>query len=197
MDQYKEAMNLYYNKEYEKAAELFVTILNQDQEHHKAWNALGVCFKKTHDNEKAKQCFENAISLFPDSSVYKRNLQLIEMDQMEKQSDVNNTERKKKKSKKRKTRSPHPDKSDVVLLFLGLFLIGVYLYSVLLNSGVPSPTREYLGMGGVLFFLFFISSGLFKLLAQIRIPVRLVVFIGLIILLVILFVKFIFEEHTL
>ena len=190
---YKEGMNLYYNKEYEKASELFLELLKQDQEHHKAWNALGVCFKKLHDNEKAKQCFENAISLFPDSSVYKRNLQLIEMDQFEKQLDDSENSKTKNNIK---IRTYHPEKTDVVCLFMGLFLICVYLFSVMLNSGVPSPVREYLGLGGVLFFLFFISTNLFKMLALIKIPVRLVVFIGLIILLVILFVKFIFEEHT-
>jgi len=194
MERYKEGMNLYYKKEYRKAAEVFLELLNQDQEHHKAWNALGVCLKKLHDNEQAKQCFENALRLSPESSIYKRNIQLMEIEQIEKEIDDRQNS---KTSNTIKIQNYRPEKSDIVCLFMGVFLIGVYFISVMLNSGVPSPAREYLGLGGVLFFLFFIATNMLKLFIGVKIPVRLVVFIGLIILLIILYVMHIFDQYGL
>jgi len=184
-------MNLYYRGEYEKASELFIELLNKDNTHHKAWNALGVCLKNLGDIKQAKDCFENAVRLSPENSTYNRSLKFIGKELPEKES---NADEHPKRRKNKKAYSYQTDKTEVICLILGLFLLGVYLFSLMFDSIIASPTREFIGFGGMLFFFFFVSASIFKTFVQCRIPIRLILFVGLIVTLTVLFVKYILDN---
>lgn len=191
MDRYKEGMELYYRGEYEKASELFIELLNQDNTHHKAWNALGVCLKNLGDIKQAKDCFENAVRLSPKNVTYNRSLNLIGKELPEEESNAGESP---ESIKHKKTYSYQTDKTEVICLILGLFLLGVYLFSLMFTSIITSPAREFIGLGGMLFFFFFVSASIFKTFVQCRIPIRLILFVGLIVTLIILFVKYILDN---
>ncbi len=58
---------------YQQAAESFVSVTNNDDQNHKAWNALGICLSKIGDYEQATICFNNALLLSPNNNIYERN----------------------------------------------------------------------------------------------------------------------------
>lgn len=55
------------------ACEQFHQAVEQDENNHKAWNALGICLSKSDEYEDADTCFENALMLDPGNSTYERN----------------------------------------------------------------------------------------------------------------------------
>lgn len=58
---------------YARAVEFFSLVTDRDDQNHKAWNAMGVCFSSLGKYEEADRCFQNAIGILPSSDVYMRN----------------------------------------------------------------------------------------------------------------------------
>lgn len=71
---YSDGMKEFKAENYEEAAHQFVTETEQDDQNHKAWNALGICLSKTGQFDAAGTCFENAVTLDPGNATYKKNL---------------------------------------------------------------------------------------------------------------------------
>lgn len=55
------------------AIEEFREAVDQDENNHKVWNALGICFSKSGEYEDADTCFENALMLDPGNATYEKN----------------------------------------------------------------------------------------------------------------------------
>lgn len=62
------------NEKTEEAIDIFSELVEKDDKNHKAWNAFGVALSQTAHKDSAIHCFENALSLDPENTVYKRNL---------------------------------------------------------------------------------------------------------------------------
>jgi len=72
---YSEGMAAFKAGEYERAAHEFLAVTEQNDQHDKAWNALGICLSKLGDFEQARLSFENACSLKPENETYKKNFE--------------------------------------------------------------------------------------------------------------------------
>ena len=70
---FDEGMRLFRSGDVPGACEQFHQAVEQDENNHKAWNALGICLSKTGEHEDADTCFENALMLDPGNSTYERN----------------------------------------------------------------------------------------------------------------------------
>jgi len=55
------------------AVDLFLEVVETDDQHHLAWNALGVVYSKAGEYEDADICFKNALILAPDNPIYLQN----------------------------------------------------------------------------------------------------------------------------
>ncbi len=66
-------MRLFRSGDVSGACEQFHQAVEQDENNHKAWNALGICLSKTGEHEDADTCFENALMLDPGNATYERN----------------------------------------------------------------------------------------------------------------------------
>ena len=58
----------------QQAVERFQAVVETDEEHHLAWNAMGVVYSKAGEVEIADICFRNALTLSPDNPVYLQNI---------------------------------------------------------------------------------------------------------------------------
>ena len=70
---FDEGMRLFRSGNITGARGQFHQAVEQDENNHKAWNALGICLSKTGEYEDADTCFENALMLEPGNSTYERN----------------------------------------------------------------------------------------------------------------------------
>lgn len=70
---FEEGMRLFRSGDIPGACDQFHQAVEQDENNHKAWNALGICLSKTGEYEDADTCFENALMLDPGNSTYERN----------------------------------------------------------------------------------------------------------------------------
>lgn len=70
---FDEGMRLFRSGDIPGACEQFHQAVEQDENNHKAWNALGICLSKTGEYEDADTCFENALMLDPGNATYERN----------------------------------------------------------------------------------------------------------------------------
>jgi tetratricopeptide (TPR) repeat protein len=79
---YAEGLKAYRFANYETAYELFLGIVESNDQNVKAWNALGVVCTKLGRIEDALICFENAYTIEPENSTYKKNLQNLQKKQL-------------------------------------------------------------------------------------------------------------------
>ena len=70
---FNEGMKLFRAGDIPAACEQFQQAVEQDENNHKAWNALGICLSKSGELEDAATCFENALMLDPGNSTYEKN----------------------------------------------------------------------------------------------------------------------------
>jgi len=70
---YKNGIEAFKKGELTHAGDLFMQVIDEKEDHHRAWNALGVVLTKTKKYDKADVCFENALSLDPSNEVYEKN----------------------------------------------------------------------------------------------------------------------------
>lgn len=84
---YSNGMKLFRSGDYGGALEIFQTILEENQEDSKSWNALGVTLSKLGDTENALICLENAINLDPTNAKYERNYRNIKNKKPHKMSE--------------------------------------------------------------------------------------------------------------
>ncbi|MDD1728661.1 MAG: tetratricopeptide repeat protein, partial [Methanospirillum sp.] len=70
---FDDGMRAFKEGNYDQASRLFVAVTEQDENNHKAWNALGICLSKTGEYEQAGICFDNAVTLDPANPIYKKN----------------------------------------------------------------------------------------------------------------------------
>lgn len=70
---FEEGIVLFKSGDYRAAVEQFLAVTELDKNHHKAWNALGICLSKTGQHEDAAECFENALTLSPNNEIYLKN----------------------------------------------------------------------------------------------------------------------------
>ncbi|WP_181391323.1 tetratricopeptide repeat protein [Methanospirillum stamsii] len=70
---FDEGMRLFRSGDIPGACEQFHQAVEQDENNHKAWNALGICLSKTGEYEDAETCFENALMLDPGNATYEKN----------------------------------------------------------------------------------------------------------------------------
>jgi len=73
MTSFDEGMKLFKSGDYSGASERFLAAVGEDDQNHKAWNALGICLSKTVQYEDAAVCFDNAVALDPDNETYRKN----------------------------------------------------------------------------------------------------------------------------
>ena len=72
-DLYKQGLAQFKSGNYQEASALFLKIIDQDEENHKAWNALGVVCTKVGRYVEADECYEKALTLAPNTAPYQRN----------------------------------------------------------------------------------------------------------------------------
>lgn len=72
-----EGLQLFKEGKYDQASEKLLEVVQNDENNHKAWNALGVVLSKSGQTEDAQSCFENAVQLDPNNSTYQKNLDKI------------------------------------------------------------------------------------------------------------------------
>lgn len=60
---------------YQKAAEVFYSILEEEPNNARVWNLLGICLTKLEKYEVALTCFENALKLDSHNDIYLKNKQ--------------------------------------------------------------------------------------------------------------------------
>jgi tetratricopeptide (TPR) repeat protein len=114
---------------YEEAAHQFLEITESDEENHKAWNALGICLSKTGKYDDASLCFDNAISLSPDNSTYKKNRA--------------RNEKKIQPVKKTKNQPSNTDWIKYVFIFLAVILCYYYTIGLIMEAGKDDPRSIY------------------------------------------------------
>jgi len=120
-----EGLQLFRDGKYDEASEKILEVVQNDENNHKAWNALGVVLSKTGQKDDAQSCFENAVQLDPDNETYKKNLEKI----------LNN------KGNKAKPTINHPKKETIEQKNP--------LIPLLLSIIFPGFGQVYNGMGGV------------------------------------------------
>lgn len=70
---FDDGMRLFRAGDVSGACEQFHQAVEQDENNHRAWNALGICLSKTGHYDDADTCFENALMLDPGNPTYERN----------------------------------------------------------------------------------------------------------------------------
>lgn len=70
---FDEGMRLFRSGDVPGACEQFHLAVEQNENNHKAWNALGICLSKTGKYEDADISFENALMLDPGNATYMKN----------------------------------------------------------------------------------------------------------------------------
>jgi hypothetical protein len=70
---YQAGISAFKSGDYQSALNELHQATEEDDQNHKAWNALGVVLTKTGDFETADTCYQNALTLAPDTPVYQRN----------------------------------------------------------------------------------------------------------------------------
>ena len=160
-DLYKQGIQLFKNGEYEQASEIFLTLLESDRRHHKAWNALGVCLTRLEDFTQARTCFEIAVKLSPNNQIYKKNFESLKSKtdeppplpiQLPKRKDITRF------LSKIKTNS-----ADYACFIIGSLLLGIFFIAPTIGIVIQSPANQILGLSGVIFYCFFylrLSSGI-------------------------------------
>lgn len=73
---FDDGMRLFRAGDVSGACEQFHQAVEQDENNHRAWNALGICLSKTGQYDDADTCFENALMLDPGNATYERNREL-------------------------------------------------------------------------------------------------------------------------
>ena len=73
MSSFDEGMRAFNKKDYHTAITLFLQATEEDEQNHKAWNALGVTYVNIHQYNDADTCFKNAIALAPGNDIYLKN----------------------------------------------------------------------------------------------------------------------------
>ncbi|MDD1729627.1 MAG: hypothetical protein LUQ50_11230 [Methanospirillum sp.] len=71
---FREGKKAFLAGDLQRAVERFQAVVETDEEHHLAWNAMGVVYSKAGQVETADICFRNALILSPDNPVYLQNL---------------------------------------------------------------------------------------------------------------------------
>lgn len=71
---FDKGISLLKNGKIEEAIDIFSELVEKDEQNHKAWNAFGIALSHTDHKDSAIHCFENALSIEPDNTIYKRNL---------------------------------------------------------------------------------------------------------------------------
>ena len=69
----EEGYQHYKAGDFQKAAIIFHSLLEEDEKNAKVWNLLGTCLVKQEEYKSAKTCFENAIALDPENKIYIKN----------------------------------------------------------------------------------------------------------------------------
>lgn len=72
---YDEGKEEFKKGNYHKAAKKFQELIDKNENDDKAWNSLGVCYSKLEQYENANICFENALTINGDNSIYKKNFE--------------------------------------------------------------------------------------------------------------------------
>lgn len=70
---YQSGVTAFKEGNYQKAATELHQVVEEDDQNHKAWNALGVVLTKTGQYEDADSCYHNALTIAPDTPAYQRN----------------------------------------------------------------------------------------------------------------------------
>jgi len=116
---------------FQKAAEVFHSLLEEDENNAKVWNLLGICLTKLGEHEDALTCFENALILDPDNDVYIQNKRKCKHKISKKVLDRVTSIPEKKNDNPPIHYSPpaksHIPKSKILYFFLGLFALYLIL----------------------------------------------------------------------
>jgi len=72
-DKFKAGLQAYRAGNFEEAGELLQEALEIDDQNHKAWNALGIVCSKIGNYEDADVCYENALTIAPETTIYEEN----------------------------------------------------------------------------------------------------------------------------
>ena len=70
---FETGMKLFRAGDIAGSTEEFRQAVEQDENNHKAWNALGICLSKSGQYFEADTCFEKALKLDPGNTTYKKN----------------------------------------------------------------------------------------------------------------------------
>lgn len=73
MSHFSDGVSAYKSGDYHRAINEFHAAVEENDQDHKAWNALGTALSKSGDYEGAATCFENALILAPDNATYLKN----------------------------------------------------------------------------------------------------------------------------
>lgn len=73
MSHFSDGISAYKQGDYSRAIDEFHAAVEEDDQDHRAWNALGTALSKSGDYEGAATCFENALILAPDNATYLKN----------------------------------------------------------------------------------------------------------------------------
>jgi PKD repeat protein len=186
---YKQGMQFFKDGDYEQASELFVSLLESDGRHHKAWNALGVCLTKLEDFDQALTCFDNAVKLCPDNQIYKKNLESLQNKIVDKPALPIQFRR--LKDIKQFLSKIKTDSADYACFILGCLLMGIIFIAPAVGFIIQSPANEIIGFSAVLFYCFFLFSVIIRNLVYLGLRLRHVIYgivsLGCISLVVILF----------
>jgi len=72
-DSFHKGLKAYRDGRYQEAVQLLYSAVSDNEENHKAWNALGVTFSKMGRVEEAVNCYENALKYDPGNTSYEQN----------------------------------------------------------------------------------------------------------------------------
>lgn len=70
---FQSGMDAFKAGNYQEAADAFHDVITENDQDHKAWNALGVSFTKMGLHPEADICFKNALAFNPENEVYLKN----------------------------------------------------------------------------------------------------------------------------
>lgn len=169
-DLYKQGIQLFKKGEYEQASELFVSLLESDGRHHKAWNALGVCLTRLEDFEQAQTCFENAVKLCPDNQIYKKNLESVKGKREEPPAIP--IQFRKLKDIIRLLSKIKTDSADYACFVIGSLLLGIFFIAPMIDIVIKSPANEIIGLSAVIFYCFFLFSIIIRNLIYLGLRLR-------------------------
>ena len=79
-DSFHEGLKAYREARYSDAIELLRAAVTENEEDHKAWNALGVTYSKIGDTRKAIESYNTALKYDPGNESYIRNRDQIPQD---------------------------------------------------------------------------------------------------------------------